>query len=204
MNDPSSSGPVGVPSSAEERAKGIVKEGYETGSDVDPEEVRAKGIVKEVYETGSDVDPEEVQRKYCEYYNKHREIYRQFGTSANFQDIRDELKQKDDELMKVISKCSELEGELRDKEEELEMSKRVEAECVDLQTQVVSLRAELKQCTIRADVLNSEVAEKSAELEKAKSARLVASAKVAELEDSIRVLRSERANDMVAATLREA
>lgn len=40
MNEPSSLGPVGVPSSAEERAKGIVEDGYEIDFDIDPEEVR--------------------------------------------------------------------------------------------------------------------------------------------------------------------
>lgn len=83
--------------------------------------------------------------------------------SGNFQAIRDELKIKDDELMKVTSKCSELEGAYREKEEELEVSKGVEVECADLQTQVVCLRAELKHYMIRVD----EVVEKMEELEKA-------------------------------------
>lgn len=39
-NESSSLGPVDVPSLAEERSKGIVEDGYETSSDVDPEEVR--------------------------------------------------------------------------------------------------------------------------------------------------------------------
>lgn len=121
-----------------------------------------------------------IERKYHDYCNKH--------ASRNFQTIKDELKQKDDELMKVIKKYSKLEGELREKEENLEVSKGVEAECANLQTEVVSLQAELEQCTIRDDALSNEVIEKTAELEKAKSARLVASAKVAALEDSICVL----------------
>lgn len=40
MNELSSLRPVGVLSSTEERVKGVAKDGYETGSDVDPEEVR--------------------------------------------------------------------------------------------------------------------------------------------------------------------
>lgn len=53
--------------------------------------------------------------------------------------IRDEPRQKDDEFMKVIGKCNKLDGAFRDKDEELEVSKGVEAECADLQTQVASL-----------------------------------------------------------------
>lgn len=63
-----------------------------------------------------------------------------FGESGNFQAIRDELKQKDNELMRVIEKCNVLDGALRDKEEELEVIKGVEAQCANLQAQVVSLR----------------------------------------------------------------
>lgn len=80
--------------------------------------------------------------------------------SGNFQAIKDELKQKDDELMKVIGKCSKLKGALREKEEELEVIKGVEADCADLQTQVVSLRVELEHYMIRADALSDEVVEK--------------------------------------------
>lgn len=52
--------------------------------------------------------------------------------------------------------------------------------------------------------MSDEVVEKKEELEKVESARLVATAKVAALEYSIRVLRSERVNDMETTTLREA
>ncbi|XP_070047296.1 uncharacterized protein [Nicotiana tomentosiformis] len=141
--------------------------------------------------------------KYREYRNKHREICRQFGESDDFLAIRDELKQKDDELMRVISKCNVLEGSLRDKEEELEVSKRVEVECADFQAQVVSLRAELKQCSFRADVLSNEVAEKMTNLEKAELACLAALTKAEALGDAIRVLRSEWANDLETARLME-
>lgn len=39
-DEPSSSRPVDVSSSAKERAKGVIEDGYETGSDIDPKEVR--------------------------------------------------------------------------------------------------------------------------------------------------------------------
>ncbi|XP_070047153.1 spindle pole body component 110-like [Nicotiana tomentosiformis] len=141
-----------------------------------------------------------MERKYHEYRNKHCEICRQFGESGNFQAIRDELKQKDDELVRVISKCNILEGALRDKEEELEVSMGVEAQCTDLQAQVISLQAELEQCLVRDDDLNGEVSEKTTDLEKAELARLAASTKI---EAVIRVLRSERANDLETAKLSE-
>lgn len=52
----------------------------------------------------------------------------------------DELKQKDDELVKVIEKYSVFDGKLRNKEEELEVSKAMVIQCGDLQMQVVELR----------------------------------------------------------------
>lgn len=53
--------------------------------------------------------------KYREYRRKYREICRRFGEGGNFRALRDELKEKDDELVKVIEKCSVLEGALKDK-----------------------------------------------------------------------------------------
>lgn len=61
--------------------------------------------------------------KYKEYRAKYREICLQFSVDDNFQSLRDELKQKDDELIRVIGRCSELKGALRSKEEELEVSR---------------------------------------------------------------------------------
>ncbi|XP_070015027.1 peroxisomal and mitochondrial division factor 2-like [Nicotiana sylvestris] len=143
------------------------------------------------------------ERKYHEYCNKHCEICRRFGESGNFQAFRNKLKHKDNELLRVIDKCSVLYGALREKEEELEVSKGVEAQCADLQDQVVSLRAELEQCLIRADALSGDVTEKMADLEKAELARLGASTKVEALEAAIHVLRSKRENDVEMAKLRE-
>ncbi|XP_070019921.1 uncharacterized protein [Nicotiana sylvestris] len=98
--------------------------------------------------------------------------------------------------MRVIGKCNVLEGALRDKEEELEVNKGVEVQCVDLQAQVTSLWAELDQCLVRADALSGKVAEKTTDLEKAELNRLAASTKVEDLEAAILVLRSEWANDL--------
>lgn len=74
-----------------------------------------------------------MERKYREYHGKHHEICRWFSASNNFQALQNELKEKDDELMRVNEKCSILDGTSRTKEEELEVSKIVEAQCGDLQ-----------------------------------------------------------------------
>nr|XP_009628268.1 uncharacterized protein LOC104118675 [Nicotiana tomentosiformis] len=125
------------------------------------------------------------------------------GGSRNFWALRDELKEKDDELVKVIEKCSELEGALKDKEGELEVSRGVEAQCADLQAQVISLWAELEESLIRADALGGELAERISDLEKSKSDRLAALRQVEASEVVISVLRSERASDLETVRLRE-
>lgn len=84
----------------------------------------------------------------------------------NFQSLRDELIQKDEELMRVIRKCSELEGSLRAKENELEVSRGAATECADLQTQLASMRAELEQSLTHFNALSKELVETTAELGK--------------------------------------
>lgn len=59
---------------------------------------------------------------------------------GNLQALRDELKEKDDALVRIIEKCSVLEGTLRNREEELEISRAIEAQCGDHRVQVVKLR----------------------------------------------------------------
>lgn len=62
------------------------------------------------------------------------------GEDGQFQALRDEIKQKDkelkekdEEIMRAIGQCSVLEGMLRSKEDELEVSKGMMAENADLQ-----------------------------------------------------------------------
>ncbi|XP_070042448.1 uncharacterized protein [Nicotiana tomentosiformis] len=118
-----------------------------------------------------------LQRKYFEYRSKYRDICMQFGEDSNLQPLWDELKHKDDKLVKDIEKCSVLEGMLRNKEEELEVSRAVEAQCGDLQTQVVVLHRQLEECHLQIDVLHDEITKKQNELDRAKSARSEASRK---------------------------
>lgn len=77
------------------------------------------------------------------------------------------------------------------------------AKCINLQVQVVTLQAEHEQSSIRVTDLSGELTEKLAELKGTEEARVVAFAKVATLEDSIRVLKSECATDAEMAALRE-
>ncbi|XP_019230612.1 PREDICTED: BICD family-like cargo adapter 1 [Nicotiana attenuata] len=126
---------------------------------------------------------QEVESKYKEYRAKHRELCRRFSADGKFQSLRDELKEKDDELVRV-ERCSELEGDLKAKDDELE--------------------AELEQSSIRANDLSDELTEKTVELERAEEARTMTLVRVAALEEVIRVLRSERASEAKTAMLREA
>jgi len=74
--------------------------------------------------------------KYLEYRGKYLELRKRFREGNDMQALRDELKQKDDGLVKAIEKYSILEGTLRSREEELEVIRGVEAQCSDLQAQV--------------------------------------------------------------------
>lgn len=50
---------------------------------------------------------------YVYYHDKYLEMCAQFKVRGNFQALRKELGQKDEELMQTISRSSELEGFLR-------------------------------------------------------------------------------------------
>ncbi|XP_070049879.1 uncharacterized protein [Nicotiana tomentosiformis] len=103
--------------------------------------------------------------------------------------FRDELEEKDNELVKAIEKCSVLEGTLKNKEKELQISRGVEAQCSDLQAQL--------------EALNGEVAEKQSKLEKAKSSHLDARRKLEMLELANRALQAERENDQSTTKAKE-
>lgn len=59
--------------------------------------------------------------KYRKYHDKYRGMHARFSVDGNFQSLRDELGQKDDELLRVTGRCNELEGALRAKEHELDV-----------------------------------------------------------------------------------
>ncbi|XP_070007992.1 COP1-interactive protein 1-like [Nicotiana sylvestris] len=128
--------------------------------------------------------------KYRRYRDKCREMHAQLREDSNTQSVREELEKRD---------------------EELEVGKGVATECENLQAKVQSLRAELEQNATRVADLSVEWTEKVAELEKkvieleiSEGARVSALARAAALEDTIRVLMSEKESERTTATLREA
>ncbi|XP_070029779.1 uncharacterized protein [Nicotiana sylvestris] len=146
--------------------------------------------------------------KYRWYHNRCREMREQLRAGDGIQSVREELEKRDEELMRSIRRCSELEELLHAKDKELEVGKGISAECEDLQAKVLSLRAELEQNASRVDRLSAEWAEKVvelekkvAELERADGARVSALARVATLEDTIRVLKFEQESERETATL---
>lgn len=78
--------------------------------------------------------------KYTEYRGKYRDLQSRLHEGSDVRALREDLTKRDEEPMEVVEKCSILEGMLRNKEEELELSKGMEDKCSDLQAQVVQLR----------------------------------------------------------------
>ncbi|XP_070029665.1 peroxisomal and mitochondrial division factor 1-like [Nicotiana sylvestris] len=115
-----------------------------------------------------------------------------------------ELKERDEELMKDIGRCNELEATLKAKEDELEMSKGVMAENTGLQARVASLTAELGQREMEAVDLRSELSVKVDELTHAEKGRVATISEVAALDDALRVFRSERDNEVETLALKVA
>lgn len=85
---------------------------------------------------------------------------------GNLQSLKDELKEKDDKLVGVIKKCSELEGNLFAKDDDLEARKGVLAKCIDLHSQLASLRDVLEHILIRSNDLCDVLSRKITELER--------------------------------------
>ncbi|XP_070035622.1 uncharacterized protein [Nicotiana tomentosiformis] len=154
-----------------------------------PADERGKGVVEDGYEMGSDLDAAEIRMM--------EEGFTQLEA------LQDELKEKDDELVRVIEKCSVLEETLRNKEEELEVSRAMEAQCGNFQTQVVELRRQLEECHLQMEVLHGEITDKQNELERAESTQSAASRKVEALEVVMRTLRSERESDLETTSLKK-
>ncbi|XP_070047282.1 uncharacterized protein [Nicotiana tomentosiformis] len=141
--------------------------------------------------------------KYTRWLKKYREIRCRLREVDDVQVLREDLKKRDEELMQVVEKCSILEGTLRRKEIELELRKGIEAQCSDIQAQVVLLRGQLEECQFKADALSGEVAEKKKELDKAESAQSEVQRRVEFLEVANRTLHTERENDLPMMRLKE-
>ncbi|XP_070013422.1 uncharacterized protein [Nicotiana sylvestris] len=101
----------------------------------------------------------------------------------------EELRERDNELMRAIGRCSELEAALKAREDELELA---------------SLRAELGQREESVVDLRGELSAKAEELSHAEKGRMAAMAEAVALEDSLRVCRSEQANEVETSALKVA
>ncbi|XP_019254221.1 PREDICTED: ribosome-binding protein 1-like [Nicotiana attenuata] len=148
---------------------------------------------------------------YRRHRNRCREMHEWLRAGADTRSLGEELEKRDQELMQSIRRCSELEKLLRTKDEELKLGKGVAAECKHLQAKVSSLQDELDQSAARVEILSaewmgklSELERKVAELENVENARASALARVAALEDTIRVLEFEQEFERATATQREA
>lgn len=73
--------------------------------------------------------------------------------------LREEMKKKDEELMATVEGFNILEGALKRKWEELELSKGVKAQWSDLQSQVVQLQSQLDGCQFEMERVFSAEAE---------------------------------------------
>lgn len=76
---------------------------------------------------------------YIECCGKYQDLRRRSCEGGDVLALREYLNKKDEELMAAVEKFSVLEGTLKSKEEELELSKGVEVQYSDLQTQLIQL-----------------------------------------------------------------
>ncbi|XP_070026718.1 uncharacterized protein [Nicotiana sylvestris] len=106
--------------------------------------------------------------------------------------------------MKAIARCSELEAALKAKEDELEMSKGVMDESVDIQVRMTALAAELDRRAAEAVDLRGELSAKANGLAHAKRDRVSTISQVASLEDALRVCRSEQDKEAETSALKAA
>ncbi|XP_070029629.1 spindle pole body component 110-like [Nicotiana sylvestris] len=100
---------------------------------------------------------EKMSSKYQQYRAKHQAISDMYHQDPEFQVFHEglkqredqlerkieELRERDEELVKDVARNSEIEASLKAKEDELELSRGVTAENADLQLKVADLTAEL-------------------------------------------------------------
>lgn len=85
--------------------------------------------------------------------------------------LREDLRQKDEELLAYVEHLIALEGALKRKDEELQLSKGVEALCGDLQIQVDQLQDQLNERQFEVEGLRGEVARRQQLIEEVESSR---------------------------------
>ncbi|XP_070017268.1 spindle pole body component 110-like [Nicotiana sylvestris] len=125
--------------------------------------------------------------------------------------LGEELEKGDQELMQMIRSKSELEEQLRVKDEELELGKGVAAECEYLQGKLRSMQSEMDQNLVQVKKMRAEwrgkltaMESKVAGLESTERAWSEALARAAALDDTIRVLQSEQESERATTTLMKA
>ncbi|XP_070005581.1 uncharacterized protein [Nicotiana sylvestris] len=116
----------------------------------------------------------------------------------------EELKERDEDLMKAVAHSRELEAALRAKEDELELSRGVVAKNADLQAKVASLTVELDMKTVEVDELKGELSVNADRLARAERERAIAVSEAAVSEDSLCVCRLERAKEIETSALKAA
>ncbi|XP_009758785.1 uncharacterized protein [Nicotiana sylvestris] len=173
----------GSRSRANERGKGVADEGDESGLDVDVDdlkmmeegftqlEIRLEGstrtivipmdrdLLKNTEDVVSSLGPlcSDIEGKTLKELDDVTLLRSIVGLALKMSTaLFDELKEKDDEMVKAIEKCSILQGMSRSREEDLEVSRGVEAQYSDLQAQMVELREQLQECRLQLEALNGE------------------------------------------------
>ncbi|XP_070014293.1 filament-like plant protein 1 [Nicotiana sylvestris] len=109
----------------------------------------------------------------------------------------EDLRERDEELMKAVARNSELEASLKVKEDELELSRGVMAENVNLQAKVASLTAELGKKVVEIDRLKGELSVSADKL-------AIAISEMAALENTLHVSRSKLTKEKEASELKVA
>ncbi|XP_070010224.1 protein CROWDED NUCLEI 2-like [Nicotiana sylvestris] len=149
--------------------------------------------------------------KYQKYHTKHRAMADIYTQHPDFQLFHEGLKQREDQLarkvedlrerdedlMKVVARNSELEASLKTKKDELELSRGVMAENADLQAKVASL-------TIKLGTKSAEIDELKVELNVSVDRLAAVISEATVLEDALRVYRSERTKEEKASALKVA
>nr|XP_009768952.1 PREDICTED: uncharacterized protein LOC104219887 [Nicotiana sylvestris] len=136
--------------------------------------------------------------KYRRYRNRCRELHERLRTDPRNRALGEELERRDRELMQTIRTKSELEDQLRLKDEELELGKGVAAECEHLQGQLRETQLEVDRRRGQFEEASAEwrrklsaMAGRVADLERIERAWSEALSRAATLEETIRVLQSQ-------------
>lgn len=83
-----------------------------------------------------------VHTKYVEFREKYKAVDRRFRKGGHMPALKEELRKRDEELLASVEQFNSFEGELKRKEEELELNRGVEAQCHDLQSHTYQLHGD--------------------------------------------------------------